>query len=54
MRSGRLPGKEVRENEWFRKGVENDYKNWFSEQMDKSSAVDDGEYWRILRAEEID
>lgn len=51
-RSGRIPGIEERRNEWFRKGVEDDYKKWFDEEMLQQTAFFHHLYWKIIEAEE--
>lgn len=51
-RSGREPGKEVRTNEWFRKGTEGDFENWFSGKMLKETKEIDDIYWELVKHEE--
>lgn len=51
-RSGREPGNERRLNQWFRKGVENDFMLWFDEQMLYDSHDDAFKYWKIIKGEE--
>jgi len=51
-RSGRVPGKEVRDNEWFRKGVEHDYEKFFDEEMIQQSRQITDEYWSRIRDED--
>lgn len=51
-RAGRAPGEEVRTNEWFRKGEEGDWENWFDEKMVAESADSDKKYWDAIKSEE--
>lgn len=51
-RSGREAGNEVRKNEWFRKGVEGDFINFYDEEMMEYSAIDNEAYWSKMWHEE--
>ena len=51
-RSKREAGKEERMNEWFRKGTESDYTNWFSKRMIMSTKDQDNLYWDKIYREE--
>jgi len=51
-RSGRESGQESRANEWFRKGVNDDYIWWFDIDMLKETDFEHKEYWKIIKLEE--
>lgn len=50
-KSGRKKGNEDRQNEWRRKGVNKDYKNWFTDEMLKKSKKMYEKYKTILKKE---
>jgi len=51
-KSGREPGKEIRRDEWRRKGIENDWKNWLDEYMIEKTEDISNRYWKIIKEEE--
>ena len=51
-KSGREEGEENRQNEWRRKGIEGDWKNWYTKRMIEKSNKVWNRYWKILEDEE--
>lgn len=47
-KAGRPVGKEERENNWRRKGINNDWQNWFTPKMVEHTEYEQERYWEIL------
>lgn len=52
-KSGREPGQENRKDEWRRKGVTNDWMNWFTPKMCREGKEMQETYYMLLKGEEI-
>lgn len=50
-KSGRKPGQENRKNLWRRKGITNDWMNWFTPEMKRVTQDDWDLYWEVVEGE---